>query len=172
MRYGSRGKRLFGLLVGILLALGGPVCPQQNAQSIGSIHVSYLSGWPDLAGLSVSVNGFRPLALEAGCGLQPNNFYARVGVARQIADRRNGRGQGWTKHYTVLGGYRFLYFPDFESRFDGASLAAQWQSVQWLAPHFGLEFQVTAGLMLGYFASPYDVWSPLPDLRIAIGLAF
>ena len=165
------------LAVGVIILLSTGVRTWAIPRPIGSVRVSFLTGFPDFLSASASLTTLAPLEVEAG--LSPwLGYFIRAGFGVPIGNTGDPSGQGWTQHFSVLGGYRYLELFLLDAgtaNFHGPNLVLQYRAIRWYRAHLGLELQATLGAWMyreqSYGGIDSDV-SWLPDGRVTIGIAF
>lgn len=141
-----------------------------------SLRLSVFSGGPDLFSLSAAVYRPRPLAFEAGVStiILASSFYARVGGTIPLVNSRDASGRGWSVFASPMVGYRFLQTVplDVPDTFHGISVTGAGEAVLWLGEHFGLSAQLTAGAVFWVSRTNANAGWLIPDIRLALGVAF
>lgn len=154
--------------------------PALGPSSIATARVSFLSGFPDAIGASVTVTALRPVEVELGAStfiFLLTSVYARAGVAIPLVDARAGRGSGWTLHLPVLAGYRRMDSTLSGSVFtheiySGLNAVAGLDATYWIAPHLGIDFALVGGIDWWLYKNVQSDVYVTGDGRLTLGIAF
>jgi hypothetical protein len=145
-------------------------------RSIGAVRALFFTGLPDLAGASVSISFLRPLDFEGGVATLGLAWtaYGRLGWAFNLVEKRNLSGYGASLHLLVQAGYRYFSGTVFGSQDVSHSLTGNLalEGTWWLARHFGLTAQLSAGGGWWFMGRNNNDLPLYPDLRFSLGFAF
>lgn len=136
----------------------------------GTVRITPMTAYPDVASGSVTVHAIPYVDLEAGAGFGPSisTLYVRGGPRFVVKDFRKADQHGWTMRFALLAGYKSISTWSPEA-FTGLNTVAAADWTYWFGPHTGLTMGVTGGATVRFNnpAAPVQ-----PDFRWSIGLSF
>jgi hypothetical protein len=171
-----RAALLTALFPALLLAPAAALAADDGR--VATVHVTGLTGYPDVLGGSVSLTKWRPLELEAGLSLYSpradsgGSYYARAGYAKRMDEVRLIEVQ-------LLGGYRHqrgiqLQYAD-DCRVCDRELATVNLGLERLwgstgGPYFS--GQAMIGVGIAYNDVGTKSGAAYPEMRLALGVGF
>ena len=127
-------------------------------------------------GVSFGLKYLQPFELEVGFSAFDLSYsaFANTGISWNIYSIRNHKGQGIDVRMAGLIGYRFLRINDAYGidDFHAATTTFSIETNFWLAPHFGLHFQLAGGVGFWFQSTDPHVPPLFPEFRAAFGVSF
>ncbi|MFP5470196.1 MAG: hypothetical protein ACLGGV_01235 [Bacteroidia bacterium] len=166
-------KRIIYIIASFVLTLFIRKIIAQETHVRFGIQFTILSGFPDVAGISVQYETKNRIIYEVGYTPFPVSFYGRIGYSIYQNSFISKNNNLKSNSVSIMIGYRYLNIPDDIIGFEGhfLNLYGAYKPTHWFNDSFGLTGQFGAGYLLGKAENTAHEIKihHKPDLKISIG---